>query len=561
MSQSNIAIGRCSFHGGTSYSRRSCDLCHLEELQQTIEHQAEPDTGHDLSDCDYCGQYFSESKRKVPEPGRRWTGLLAEFQAVGVCPKCFHDCLRRGEVVSWSHQEWREYYEQVIQTITTVESAKALMTPQLASDFPDLLTKLNEKFRELTAIAEQVEHGRKQQAAEAEAKRQIAAEAERQAALERQRIAEEARRLQAATLARQEEEAARERAAFRKEKELILQRWPDVTAVSTSASDVETLWQRVCQGSKTLRSGERLLDDLVVAFAFLSYEDVGSVARAIAEAHGDRAAMETIYGLNHHLLRELTPKLVSILRNEHSRSQLEQARKIVRIFFDDNLRIINLHGRVSPWSRSNSWIYIGILEQRFPSDRASPDSTGIAAIDPLADSSAGLIALRHIANAQIGAEALIQSRQLRNHSGETMLAVDPRPILANLNPESPAFPSIRELISRPLQLDFLVARTWHHWTKHPMKFLTRNYSRVELEHLGSLILENVPPRSAGASSVPDRASMKSNSHAAGTVTAPAPSQTSLAQAKQPDEIETLHWQIVIGVTVLALLALVIKLVL
>jgi hypothetical protein len=77
--------------------------------------------------CGACGQYYAESTRKLPVPGKRWVGYLAEHTAEGVCPKCHRERKERGEELDWTVQDWESYYNRLAGACTDPAGFRELL--------------------------------------------------------------------------------------------------------------------------------------------------------------------------------------------------------------------------------------------------------------------------------------------------------------------------------------------------------------------------------------------------------------------------------------------------
>lgn len=88
----------CSTHGIRCEDYSDCPECISERIaeegarererlaRETLEFQRQRADEEGVCDC--CGQRFVERTRVHKPAGKEWTGVLARYTAVGVCPGC-----------------------------------------------------------------------------------------------------------------------------------------------------------------------------------------------------------------------------------------------------------------------------------------------------------------------------------------------------------------------------------------------------------------------------------------------------------------------------------------
>lgn len=175
----------CEKHGHYDYSDLGevCWRCRDDDEARAREERNHRDTmeaiaasvqGANSSACQFCGQQFVEKTRVRPRIGLEWTGLLGRFSNSGLCPKCYHERLDRGEERAWSDAEWttyiggqRQVFAAQVEAATTPTTLENLMRsqPQGAEWWPKLWAQAQSKvstLRELQHVERERERERQE---------------------------------------------------------------------------------------------------------------------------------------------------------------------------------------------------------------------------------------------------------------------------------------------------------------------------------------------------------------------------------------------------------------
>lgn len=96
--------------------------------------------------CTRCGAEFVEATRVKPKVGRTWTNDAAQFSSMGVCPRCYHDYIRREER-AWTQAEEESYWLDAIGEQTQIAGLQKLrnqlpLTANVQNAFERRLTRL-----------------------------------------------------------------------------------------------------------------------------------------------------------------------------------------------------------------------------------------------------------------------------------------------------------------------------------------------------------------------------------------------------------------------------------
>ena len=111
--------------------------------------------------CEFCGQYFAESTRKVQRLGTEWLGQLVKFTEKGVCPSCFHDQLDKGRIRDWGREDWNYWGQERLRAVRTSQEAHELLS-ELREGSDELIRRIFERLERLreTEATEREEQAR-----------------------------------------------------------------------------------------------------------------------------------------------------------------------------------------------------------------------------------------------------------------------------------------------------------------------------------------------------------------------------------------------------------------
>lgn len=99
--------------------------------------------------CYRCGQRYDSDTTKRPSRNEKWIGSVSDLGAKGICPRCYHTAVEKGEVKEKTRSEMETYYSNLISRLRNSSEADELKRLVESEGYRDL-------SQEVTVAAEEM---------------------------------------------------------------------------------------------------------------------------------------------------------------------------------------------------------------------------------------------------------------------------------------------------------------------------------------------------------------------------------------------------------------------